>query len=160
MSRIPNLEEFTPRSLVVTDPKSSIRYMEPVFPLFFMFFGFILQKIWGADVSHFSKTDFTTLLKILKCCFLVLVISFLVTSFYDSGTLQGLIAYGITNPQKELEKHFPINKEGLPEKSVIVGFSHYKTNEYGAIHFFPYWGFNFNRIDMNPELIPQEPVTT
>jgi hypothetical protein len=88
------------------------------------------------------------------------VILFLVTSFYDSFIIQQLTKGEFTNPQTELEKHFPINKEGLPEKSVIVGLEHYKTLEYGLIPFYPYWGFNFERVEINPELIPQEPIST
>jgi len=163
ISRIPNLEEYTPRSFVVTDPLSSIRYMVPAFPLFYMLFGFIMFKIWRINTEKISKLHFKTFIKILKFGFLVLVISFLViciTSFYDSFVFQKIKSGNFFNPQQELEKHYPIDLEGLPEKSVIVGFRHYRTVEYDAIHFFPYWGFNPTRINLEPDLIPQEPIQT
>ncbi len=160
MSRIPNLEEYFPRSIIIPDPWSSMRYMVPAFPLFYMLFGFIMLKIWRINTEKISKLHFKTLIKILKFGFLVLIISFLVTSFYDSNALQKTIKYDFVNPQQDLEYHYPIDLEGLPEKRVIVGFSHYRTVEYDAIHFFPYWGFNPKRINLEPDLIPQEPIET
>jgi len=60
-----------------------------------------------------------------------------------------------------LEKHFPLDLEGLPKKSVIVGHAQsHKIAEYGFIQFYPYWGFNFFRINYIPDLIPQEPIET
>ena len=163
ISRIPSLEEYTPRSLVVTDPLSSMRYMVPAFPFFYMLIGFIMFKIWRIDTEKISKLHFKTFIKILKFGFLLLIISFLVisvTSFYDSPIFQKVKSGNFFNPQQELEKHYPIDLEGLPEKSVIVGFRHYKTVEYDSIHFFPYWGFNPSRINLEPDLIPQEPIQT
>jgi len=156
---IPNLEEYGLTSLNF-NPQSSIRYMLPAFPLFYMLFGFIMHKIWKINTETIPNIHIKNLTKILKLGFLALVISFLVTSFYDSNSLQYLFIYNIFNPQESLEYHFPIDFEGLPEKSVIVGAEEYKAVEMGKIPFFPYRGFNFFRINYEPESIPQEPIQT
>ena len=160
MSRVANLEQYSPRNLVIADPRSSIRYMIPAFPLFYILLGFIMYKIWKINSTSLSKLSFKTLVNCLKLGFLVLVILFLMASFYDSFIVNELKKDTFVNPQTKLEEHFPINREGLPEKSVIVGLEHYKTLEYGFIPFYPYWGFNFERININPELIPQKPIST
>jgi hypothetical protein len=160
MSRVFDLENYSPRNLVVYDAISPIRYMIPVFPLFHILLGYIMYKIWKINLESVSKLSFRTMVKYLKFGFLGLVILFFVTSFLDSFIFTQLVKGEFTNPQKELEKHFPINREGLPQKSVIVGLEHYKTMEYGLIPFYPYWGFNFVRINIDQELIPQEPIST
>jgi len=159
MSLIPSLEEYGPRSLTFY-PSSAIRYMIPAFPLFYMLLGFIMLKIWKINTETILNIHFKNFAKILKFGFLALVISFLATSFYDSTALQGLIKNGFINPQQELEKHFPLDLEGLPEKSVIVGADDFKAVEMGKIPFFAYSGFNFWRINFEPESIPQEPIQT
>jgi len=158
MSLIPNLEEYGPTSLVFNF-QSAIRYIIPAFPLFYILFGFIMLKIWSINTDAILNIHFKNFAKILKFGFLVLVISFLATSFYDSTALQ-VLKYGFVNPQQELEKHFPIDLEGLPEKSVIVGAEEFKVVEMGKIPFFPYTGFNYFRINFEPESIPQEPIQT
>ena len=160
MSRVYDIESYIPRFLVIADPVSPIRYMIPAFPLFHILLGFMMYSVWKIKSDTLSNLKLKTFVKYLKFGFLALVILFLVTSFYDSFIIQQLTKGEFTNPQTELEKHFPINKEGLPEKSVIVGLEHYKTLEYGLIPFYPYWGFNFERVEINPELIPQEPIST
>ncbi len=159
MSIIPNLEEFGPTPLIF-DPRAAMRFMIPAFPLFYMLFGFIMFKIWRINTETILNIHFKALAKILKFGFLALVISFLATSFYDSIALQGLIKNGIVNPEQELEKHFAINVEVLPEKSVLVGINHYKPEYIDAIPFYSYAGFNFFRINYEPESIPQEPIQT
>jgi len=139
-----------------------------------MLFGFILLNIIRINTDTIKKINFKTLTKFLKFGVLTLVILFLATSFYESNSVQGLFKDGIhqgpqftqvkkgelVNPQQVLEKHFPIDLEGLPEKSVIVGAEHYRAVEQGKIPFFPYWGFNFFKINREPDSIPQEPIET
>jgi len=155
----PNLEEFSLTTLTFR-PYSAIRYMLPAFPFFYMIFGFIIQKLWKINSESITNIHLKNLTKILKFGFLALVILFLVTSFYDSNAIQWLFLYDIFNPQAALEFHFPIDFEGLPEKSVIVGAEEFKAVEMGKIPFFPYHGFNFYRINFEPESIPQEPIQT
>jgi len=159
MSLIPNLEEYGPTSLVFAELHAK-RYMVPALPLFYIFLGFIMLKIWRINTETILNIHFKNFTKILKFGFLALVISFLATSFYDSTALQGLIKNGIVNPEQELEKHFPLDLEGLPEKSVIVGASDFKAVEMGKIPFFPFTGINFWRINYELDSIPQEPIQT
>ncbi|MBM2820099.1 MAG: 2 protein, partial [Nitrosarchaeum sp.] len=149
MSRVFDLENYSPRNLVIYDARSPIRYMIPTFPLFHILLGYIMYKIWTINSESISKLSFKIPVKYLKFGFLTLVILFFIISFYDSFIFNQMIKGKFTNPQKELENHFPIKNEGLPEKSVIVGLEHYKTMEYGLIPFYPYWGFNFVRIDID-----------
>jgi len=159
ISLIPSLDEYGPTDLVFTQA-SAIRFMIPAFPLFYMLFGFLMFKIWSVNTETILNIHFKTLAKILKFGFLVFVISFLVASFYDSSVLQGIINNNFVNPQEELEKHFPIDLEGLPEKKIITGGFERKIMQHGAIQFFPYTGFNFWRINYQLESIPQEPIQT
>jgi len=174
MIRIPILEEYGPMSLNYNH-FNAIRYLSPVLPLFYMLFGFILFNIIRINTDTIQKINFKTLTKFLKFGFLTLVILFLAMSFYDSNSVQGLIKDGkhqghpeftsakkgeFVNPQQVLKNHFPLDLEGLPEKSVIVGADHYITVEHGKTPFFPYWGFNFFRINLEPDSIPQEPIET
>jgi len=128
--------------------------------MFYMVFGFLLFKIWKINTETILNIHFKNLAKILKFGFLAFVILFLLASFYDSIALQGLINNNFVNPQEELKNHFPIDFEGLPEKKVIVGAFEGPTMQQGAILFFPYTGFNFFRINHEPESIPQEPIQT
>jgi len=159
ISLVPSLEEYGRGSLVFIQ-ESAMRFVIPAFPLFYMVFGFLLFKIWRINTEVILNIHFKNLAKILKFGFLALVISFLLASFYDSIALQGLINNNFVNPQEELENHFPIDLEGLPEKKVIVGAFEGPTMQQGAILFFPYTGFNFFRINYEPESIPQEPIQT
>jgi len=159
ISLIPSLEEYGSTSLVFIQ-ESAMRFVIPAFPLFYIVVGFLMFKIWRINTEAILNIHFKTLAKILKFGFLVFVILFLVASFYDSKAFQGLINNNFVNPQEELEKHFPIDLEGLPEKKVIVGAFEDPTMQQGAILFFPYTGFNFFRINFEPESIPQEPIQT
>ena len=159
ISLIPSLEEYGPTSLVF-NPISATRFIIPAFPLFYILLGFIILKTWKINTKKILNIHVKSLTKILKLGLLVLVISFLATSFYDSTALQGLIKHRFVNPQQELENHFPLDLEGLPEKSVMVGVGGFKAVERGTIPFFPYTGINFWRINLEPESIPQEPIQT
>jgi len=159
ISLIPSLEEYGTTSLVFIH-ESAMRFVIPAFPLFYIVVGFLVFKIWKINTDAILNIRFKTLTKILKFGFLVLVILFLVASFYDSIAFQGIINNNFVNPEEELNKHFPIDYEGLPEKKVIVGAFEGPTMRQNAILFFPYTGFNFFRINFEPESIPQEPIQT
>jgi len=159
ISFIPSLEEYGPTSLVFA-PLHQKRYMVPTLPLFYMLLGFIILKIWQINTKKILNIHVKSLTKIFKLGLLALVITFLATSFYDSIALQGLIKNGIVNPEQELEKHFPLDLEGLPEKSVIVDAAEYKAVEMGKIPLFPFTGINFWRINYELDSIPQEPIQT
>ena len=59
-----------------------------------------------------------------------------------------------------MEQRFPLELEGLSERSIIVGSQHQKTLEIGAIPFYPFWGFDPIRINFERGSIPQEPIQT
>ncbi len=159
ISLIPSLGD-TGHTFLVFQRFTAARFMIPTFPLFFMLVGFLMFKVWRINTETIFNIHFKTFAKILKYGFLALVISFLVSSFYDSNALQGLINSNFVNPQEELNKHFPTDLEGLPEKSILVCVGCHKAIEVNAIPFFPYTGFNFFKINIEPESIPQEPIQT
>ena len=159
ISLIPSLED-TGHTLLVFQRFTAARFMIPALPLFYMLVGFLMFKVWKINTKSITKIHFKTLAKILKFGFLVFVISFLVASFYNSNAFQGVINSNFVNPQAELNKHFPTDFEGLPEKSVLVCVGCHPEVEINVIPFFPYTGFNFWKINFEPELIPQEPIQT
>jgi len=151
---------LAPQTFLQFSRHIAVRFMIPAIPLFFMLVGFLMFKVWKINTESILNIHFKTLAKILKFGFLVLVISFLVVSFYNSNTLNGQINNIFVNPQEKLEKHFPIDLEGLSEKSVLVCVGCHKAIEINVIPFFPFTGFNFWKINIEPESIPQEPIQT
>lgn len=136
------------------------RYMIPMLPLFYILFGFIIDRIWRISIKrnliHQPKLSGNS----FKVIFIILVSVLLISSLYSSRAAADIMnkQLSIHNPINAAER-YPLDKEGLSEKSVIVGSDSRKTLEYNLTSFFPFWELGRYE-EVNPDTIPKEPIQT
>jgi len=132
------------------------RYMIPTVPLSFMLFGYIMHRIWKTNFEKISSNQLNVISKGLKGTFLIVLILFLIVSFYDSYPVQKLTQsnFVIKDPES-FASRYPLDSEGLTEKSVIVAGGR-STIEYNAIPLHPYHGISIDKFDVGS--VPQEPI--
>jgi len=113
------------------------RYMIPVLLLSHMIFGFLILKLFS---SKFHEKIPRIPTKILKFVFLVGLILFFIMAFYFSPPVQTIKSEGFVfnNPVNYAEK-YPLDLEGLSEKSVIYAVHPEWVLDYGITPFFPLW---------------------
>jgi len=115
------------------NPDLQDRYMISNVPLSSLLIGFFLSTMVSKN-SFFKKYKIGK--KYFKNIILILIISFLIFSIYESRAFEKVEDNGIKfrDPIKNANK-FPKDLEGLGEKSVIIDHRGRKTLEYDAIAF-------------------------
>ena len=136
------------------------RYMIPMLPLFYMFFGFIIYRLWRVNFKRNSNHHPKLSVKGLKIIFIILVFILLATSLSSSRAVADVNNKQLQfhNPITATER-YPLDMEGLSETSVIVGGASRNILEYNLISFFPYWELGRYE-DVNPDTIPKKPIQT
>ncbi len=135
------------------------RSMIPLLPLFFMLFGFVIDRVYRINykkLNHFPKLAD----KSFRVGFIIFVSIILLSSLYMSHSSTEIInqQIKIRDPYVFAER-YPPDREGLPEKSVIVGGASRESLAYGFTSFFPYWGMS-RYSEITPYTIPEEPIQT
>jgi len=134
------------------------RYMIPMLPLFYMFFGFVIDRIWKVNFKSNSINRIKLSIKSFRYVFIILVFVLMFSSLYSSQATADILKkqLRISNPTLAAER-YPLDMEGLPEDSVIVGGASRKILEYNLTSFFPYWGMG-RYTEATPETIPKGPI--
>jgi hypothetical protein len=109
------------------------RYMIPILPLFFTIISYLLLKPF-----YYKNSKNLKLLFISKISAIIFISIFFSFAFYLSEPIQILKIDGfdITDPN-EKAKRYPLDKEGLSEKSIVLGILSSKTLDYELIPFNP-----------------------
>lgn len=111
------------------------RFMLPIFPISSMLISYLIMKILMFDFANKIKsTQIVT--NVLKVTLVTILIVFFIGAFYFSPSVQIILDEGLkfNNPQESADR-YPLDLEGLTEKSVIVSNHQNWILEYGAIPF-------------------------
>jgi len=135
------------------------RSMIPLLPLFFMLFGLVIDRLWRINfknLNHFPKLADNS----FRVVFIIFVSILLLSSLYMSRSSSEIMnqRMNIKDPYV-LAERYPPDREGLPEKSVIVGSSSREALAYDFTSFYPYWGIG-RYSDTTPDTIPKKPIQT
>jgi len=135
------------------------RSMIPLLPLFFMLFGLVIDRLWRINfknLKHFPKLADNS----FRVMFIIFVSILLLSSLYMSHSSSEIInqRMNIKDPYVYAEQ-YPPDREGLPEKSVIVGSGSREALAYDFTSFYPYWGIG-RYSETTPDTIPKKPIQT
>ena len=135
------------------------RSMIPILPLFFMLFGLVIVRISRINyknLNHFPKLAD----KSFRIVFIIFVSILLLSSLSMSRSAAEIINQKMTiRDPYVLAEQYPPDREGLPEKSVIVGGASRESLAYDFTSFFPYWGMG-RYTEITPDTIPIKPIQT
>jgi len=135
------------------------RSMIPILPLFFMLFGLVIVRISRINyknLNHFPKLAD----KSFRIVFIIFVSILLLSSLSMSHSAAEIINQKMTiRDPYVLAERYPPDREGLPEKSVIVGGASRESLAYDFTSFFPYWGMS-RYSEITPDTIPIKPIQT
>lgn len=110
------------------------RYMIPIFSLSSMMIAYLIQKILAA--GNEATTFFRKVTRNLKFPLVGVLIIFFIGAFYFSPSVQAFKNEGWKfNDPREFASRYPLNPEGLSEKSVILAVQTEFAIDYGAIPF-------------------------
>ena len=139
------------------DPSRDLqeRYMIHASVLSFMLLGFIINRIWKIKPSEILKIRIKLPSNSFKVCFLILLASFLIASFYYSLVVSPMKQVFTYNDPMSFAGRYPLDKEGLSENSIIM-LTPRRAVDYGAIPFDTNVGYTKN--GLNPERINQEHI--
>jgi hypothetical protein len=136
------------------------RYLIPVFPLFSMVFSFLIINFLRIRVNKFGR-KIKIPIKIIKILIIVSICVLLIVAFYNSPPLQLLKdkEFVATNPFIAAQ-YYPLDKEGLNEKSIILGGSSSRVLDYGFNTFDAFSGAENQRMSkvFNPELLEETSI--
>lgn len=131
------------------------RYMLSASIMSFMLFGYCTDRFRSFSFLNGSQKSLN---KILRIGFIILLAIFLISSFYIMPPLQDILQskFHFNNPADFTER-FPLDSEGLDEKSIIVGENGRGTVEYGFIYFNPFIDFS-KKLGWDIERLEVEPI--
>ena len=121
------------------------RYMIPVLPFSFGILGYLMYRAWKINYQKISIKNLQIFSKSWKGFLIIIFVSFFLTSIYYSKSVDSIIVkqnFELKNPD-EFAARYPLDKEGLTEKSIIVSRDSKKIRDYQAISFNPFSGYNY-----------------
>jgi len=136
------------------------RFMIPALVLTFTLIGFIIDRILKLNLRKFSFKSNNIFSKSFKIGFLIVVGIFLFSSYIDSKSVKATLKddLNFNNPQVYASR-YPLDHEGISEKSIIVETKGKRAMEYDVSLFIPVKGNKFkDELDINlvpPRVFPQ-----
>jgi len=121
------------------------RYMIPVLPFSFGILGYLMYRAWKINYQKISIKNLQIFSKSWKGFLIIIFVLFFLTSIYYSKSVDSIIVkqnFELKNPD-EFAARYPLDKEGLTEKSIIVSRDSKKIRDYQAISFNPFTGYNY-----------------
>ena len=138
-----------------TSPDIKERYMISSFLLSMMLFAFIMRRVLTINFINLRHSKIIKVLKGSKVVFFFILILFLITSFYYSTPGQAsLMGKSAFNDPSLYASYYPINKEGMSDKRIIIDSSGRKAVEYNAIPFTPVIpkSGNYDPVKIDPDV--------
>lgn len=135
------------------------RFSIPGLILSFMLVGFIFDSVYKINLKQIFIFNSKIFSKVFRLSILFIIIFFLSSSVFSSTQFEKIIksSFILKNPQ-EYAIRYPIDSEGLTNKSVIIG-ENKNYLDYESIPFFPYVGVReILEYDQNIEILPKEPI--
>jgi len=121
------------------------RYMIPILSLSFGILGYLMYRAWTINFDKISLKNFQIFSKSWKGFLIIFFGILLLSSLYYSKPVNSLLIkqnFEFKNPQVFADR-YPLDKEGLTEKSVILyGKGRVPIWEYHAIPFYPFIGYS------------------
>jgi len=114
--------------------------------------GYLIQKFWRLYLTN-NRTPKPKKTLVFRAIFFLTLGVFFLISINDSPPIDSLksSSFEIRNPQNFID-WYPVDNEGMPEKSIIVGSKLRRGIEYDAVLFNPFWeGFDRLALDKTPQ---------
>jgi len=108
------------------------RFMLPVLPLTFSLIGFLILGVWKEFHKKISS-DRKRSIMIFKICFLIIITIFFIFSFIYFSPVQKILKddFAFKDPVVFANK-YPLDMEGLTEKSIVVNRRGMKAVDYNV----------------------------
>jgi len=145
---------------VVDITKTIERFMLGALPLFFGIIGYLMYQGWKINYQKISSKNFQLISKSCKGFLIIIFTIILLSSIYYSPPVNSIITeqnFKFKNPQVFADR-YPLDKEGLTEKSVVLSIVGKYVVEYDVIPFNPYKGYSYFINDWRSEELKQEPI--
>jgi len=120
------------------------RYMIPSLPLSFGIIGYLMYRAWKIDYQRISIKYFQIFSKSWKGFLIIIFALFFLSTLYYSQPIDSLLIkqnFEFKNPQNFADR-YPLDREGLTEKSVIIDRNSLAIREYYVIPLNPFSGYN------------------
>jgi len=136
------------------------RHVLPILSFSIILFVFIFQRICKIDYNKISNNSLKLFSRILIYVILILFVLLLLVSLYTSvSENQRRNSIFHFNNAEALAERYPIDMEGISDKSIIVAGRPGAVLEYNAVSFFPLWEYIPSiRHEINFDSVPQEPI--
>jgi len=120
------------------------RYMIPILPLSFGIVGFLMYRAWKIDYQRIPIKYFQIISKSWKGFLIIIFVLFFLSSLYYSKPIDSLLIkqnFEFKNPQNFADR-YPLDHEGLTEKSILLSMAGKYAVEYDVIPFNPFVGYS------------------
>ena len=145
---------------VISITSSPERYILPILPLFFGILGYLLYTAWKINYQRITSKHYQIISKSWKGILIVIIVVFISSSLYYSKPVDSLIIkqnFEFKNPQ-DFADRYPLDKEGLTEKSVVLSLVGKYVVEYDVITFNPFKGYSHKIDTWKSEELKQESI--
>ncbi len=118
--------------------------MIPALPFSFGILGYLMYRTWNINHKKISIKHYLIISKSWKGFLIIIFILLLLSTLYYSNPVDPLIVkqnFKFKNPQ-DFASRYPLDKEGLTEKSIIVDKNTFIVREYHAISLSPFVGYD------------------
>jgi len=137
------------------------RYMIPVLPFSFGILGYLMYRAWKIKFQKISIKNLQIFSKSWKGFLIIIFVLFFLTSIYYSKSVDSIFIkqnFEFKNPE-EFASRYPLDKEGLTEKSIIVSRDSKKIRDYQAISFNPFSEYDYKTKLWSGEKPNEIPIT-
>jgi len=120
------------------------RYMIPALPLFFGIIGYLMYIGWKINYQRISTKYFQIFSKSWKGFLIIIFALFFLSTLYYSKPIDSLLIeqnFEFKNPQNFADR-YPLDQEGLTEKSVLLSMAGKYAVQYDVIPFNPFGGYS------------------
>jgi len=136
------------------------RYMNPILPLSFGIIGFLMYSAWNINYQKIS-TKYLQIFSLSWKGFLIIIFGlFFLSSLYYSNSIGSPLIkqdFEFKNPQNFADR-YPLDHEGLTEKSILVSPAGKHAMQYDVIPFNPFGGYSPTKDSWVSERYKQENI--
>jgi len=134
--------------------------MIPALPFSFGILGYLMYRTWNINHKKISIKHYLIISKSWKGFLIIIFTLLLLSTLYYSNPVEPLIVkqnFEFKNPQ-DYASRFPLDKEGLTEKSIIVDRNKWHAKEYQVIPLNPFREYNEKTNEWSSDYLKEQSV--
>jgi len=151
---------FYSSNTIVSFTGVGLRYMIPTLPFTFGILGYLMYRAWNINHQKISIKYSQIISKSWKVFLIIIFTLLLLSTLYYSNPVEPLIVkqnFEFKNPQ-DYASRFPLDKEGLTEKSIIVDRNKWHAKEYQVIPLNPFREYNEKTNEWSSDYLKEQSV--